>query len=335
MDWPQGEVRRVEHQSRLLEGNPWEDPTVRDLCVYLPPGYSDNHKPYPVLWDLAAFTNSGLGHVGWRHRGENLPQRLDRLIAGGEMPPVVVAMPDCYTSLGGNQYLNSAAVGPYADYLSEELVPFLSERFNVIDSAAGRGAFGKSSGGYGALVLALLYPGLWGAVASHSGDMGFEWVYRPTFPVSCRVLERYQGDPEAFLQAFWSRRKVGGDEYSTLLTLAMAASYDPDSRAPGKIRLPFTLDTCEIIPERWQRWLEFDPIHLLESHGNSLRELRALHIDVGNRDEYHIQFGTRKFAARLEELGIQHHFEEFEGTHRDLDWRLDLSLPLLARALTA
>ena len=42
--------------------------------------------------------------------GENMPERLDRLIASGAMPPVVVAFPDCFTKLGGNQYINSSAI---------------------------------------------------------------------------------------------------------------------------------------------------------------------------------------------------------------------------------
>jgi hypothetical protein len=59
--------------------------------------------------------------------------RLDRLIGQQAMEPVVVAFPDCYTSLGGNQYVNSASVGRYADYLNEELVPLVSRELNVVD----------------------------------------------------------------------------------------------------------------------------------------------------------------------------------------------------------
>jgi hypothetical protein len=177
------------------------------------------------------------------------------------------------------------------------------------------------------------FPGVWAAVAAHAADIGFEWVYRPGFPVACRVLEQFGGDPLAFLRHFWAGRSVGADEYTTLLTAAMAASYDPDPEQPGRIRLPFEPHTCTLRPERWARWLEHDPLCMVERHGAGLRALRALYIDVGDRDEYHIQFGTRAFAARLEELAIDHHFEEFEGTHRNLDWRLDHSLPLLGRAL--
>jgi hypothetical protein len=46
-----------------------------------------------------------------------------------------------------------------------------------------------------------------------------------------------------------------------------------------------------------------------------------------------LQYGTRKFCQKLEKLGVRHHFEEFEGTHSGMDWRLDVSLPLITRAL--
>ena len=55
------------------------------------------------------------------------------------MDPVVVAFPDCYTALGGNQYVNSPAVGRYADYLNQELVPLVSKELNVVDHRDGRG----------------------------------------------------------------------------------------------------------------------------------------------------------------------------------------------------
>ena len=137
-DWPRGEVRQLNHHSVALGDNPWQDPSERNLSVYLPPAYTEDSEPFIALWDLAAFTNSGPGHLNWRHHGENLPQRLDRLIHDGSLPPVVVAFPDCYTSLGGNQYLNSTGVGRYSDYIVKELVPLLSQNFNVIDTGSKR-----------------------------------------------------------------------------------------------------------------------------------------------------------------------------------------------------
>jgi len=331
--WPKGEVVCFKHNSIVLQDNIWGDASERDFFVYLPPGYTEAGEPYVSLWDFAAFTNTGPGHLNWRNQGENLPQRLDRLIGRGDLPPVVVPMPDCYNSLGGNQYINSPAVGAYADYIVTELVPYLSDHVNVIDHRNGRGVFGKSSGGYGALVHAMYFPDIWGGLASHAGDVGFEWVYRPGFPQTAAVLSNWGGDGCLFLKNFWRKKNPGSPDYTTLLTLAMAASYDPGEVPGNAIQLPFDLHTCELDPERWSQWLRHDPLNLLDSYAGQLDSLNMLYIDVGSRDQYNIQYGTRSFVRRLKTLGVEHHYEEFDGTHSGLDWRLDISLPKLASAL--
>lgn len=330
---PAGTVRRLEHRSKVLRDNPWNDPADRDLHVYLPHGYDEAGAACPVLWDLAAYTNSGPGHLNWRNHGENLPQRLDRLVADGDMPPVVVVFPDCYTSLGGNQYVNSPAVGRYADYLVEELVPFVGERFNVVDGRDGRGVFGKSSGGYGALYHAMHHADTWGAAASHAGDAGFDLLFRPNFPAAAAALAPHGGDPVAFMRAFWSAKNPAGRDFTALMMLAMAASFDPDPDDPASIRLPFDLETCELDRQRWSRWLAFDPLTMVDAAAPALKSLHALWIDVGSRDQYHIHYGTRMLLRRFKALGIPCQAEEFDGTHSGIDWRLDRSLPYLASAL--
>jgi enterochelin esterase-like enzyme len=331
--WLAGRVTYLHHKSAVLADNPWEDPCDRSFPVYLPAAYDAQAAPFITLWDLAAFTNAGPGHASWRNHGENLPERLDRLIGQGKMPPAVVVMPDCYTSLGGNQYVNSAALGNYANYLVDELVPFVTAELNVISAASGRGIFGKSSGGYGALFHAMNYPQTWGAAASHSGDVGFDLEFRPIFPETCLNLERFSGDFRQFVQSFWNSNRPSDRDFSTLMILALAASYDPDPENPQHIRLPVDLRTCTLDDERWQCWLDYDPLNLVRVHADALRSLRGLYIDVGSQDQYSIQFGTRRLIKILQELGVPVAFEEFQGTHSGIDWRLDFSLPYLANSL--
>ncbi|GAB4181877.1 MAG: alpha/beta hydrolase-fold protein [Wenzhouxiangellaceae bacterium] len=332
---PAGRIVTLRHSSQVLQNNPWQDPTERDVAVYLPHGYDEQHGPYPVLWDLAAYTSAGPAHINWRNHGENLPQRLDRLIAEQRMPPCLCVFPDCYTSLGGNQYVNSSAVGHYADYLVEELIPFIDSQFATLREAAGRIAFGKSSGGYGALYLASQYPGVWGAIAAHAPDVGFDRVYLPDFPKVCTTLEPFRDDPRELIRAFWQRKQPKGHEFHAMMTLCLAASYDPDPTHPWGFRLPFTLDTCELDNAAWQRWLAYDPLQLAHQHRDALQQLQHLWLDVGNRDQYNIQYGSRQLSRLLTELNIAHHFEEFEGTHSGIDWRLDHSLPQITAHLRA
>ncbi len=84
---------------------------------------------------------------------EPIDRRLDRLIAQGAMPKTICVLPDCMTRLGGSQYTDSSATGPYETYIIEELVPFVDASLRTKPGRDHRGVTGKSSGGYGALRL--------------------------------------------------------------------------------------------------------------------------------------------------------------------------------------
>jgi hypothetical protein len=100
---PMGSVSRVTVESEALKSNMLGDPSVRVVDVYVPAGHEA--EGLPLLVDLVGFTSSGLSDTNWVGFRENLPERLDRLIGEQRMPPVLVAFPDCFTRLGGNQYM--------------------------------------------------------------------------------------------------------------------------------------------------------------------------------------------------------------------------------------
>jgi S-formylglutathione hydrolase FrmB len=360
--WSPGRVVVLEHVSKLLAGNPLGDPHVRKLAVWLPPQYDQTvgrgrGKRFPVLYDLVGFTGSGLSHVAWKSFGENVPERAARRVYEGKMAPAIIVFPDCFTALGGNQYVNSSAIGPYADYLVREIVPFVDREFRTLASREHRGCFGKSSGGYGAIVHGMKYASTWGAIADHSGDAYFDFVYGHDWPNTLNELAKYRprrvpagrrdvprlergadrglddGRVRRFLEAVWKAPKLSPSEGHAIMNLCMAASYDPDPRAPNGFRLPFNLETGERIERRWQAWLKHDPIHLVSEYRKNLRSLRGIYIDCGWRDQYHIQYGCRILSKRLHAAGIEHSYEEFDDTHSDIDYRMDVSLPFLTRAL--
>jgi enterochelin esterase-like enzyme len=328
---PSGTIHRLTLDSAVLKANLLGDPSEREIDVYVPHGHDG--RSLPLLVDVVGFTAGGPVHVNWKNFGENLPERLDRLIASGAMAPAVVAFPDCFTRLGGNQYVNSAAMGRWDDFLLQEAVPFVERNFHC-GGAGRRGIFGKSSGGYGAMVHALLHPDFWSAAAVHSGDMGFELMYRHDFVPVLRVLEK-QPDIKKWVDEFWDSKKFKDSDIHIVMMLAQAASFDPDPSAPYGVRLPVTLDTCEIIPERWANWLKWDPLALVEEYGPGLKKLKALYIDCGDIDQYNLVYGARRMHRRLEQFGVPHTYEEFPDNHSSVDYRMDVSLPILAKALTA
>jgi enterochelin esterase-like enzyme len=356
-----GSIVTLDHCSTVLKDNPLGDPFERPVNVYLPAAYNNQpQKRFPVLFDLAGFTGSGLGHLNWRAFDENLPSKLDRLIANRAMPPVIVVFPDCFTCLGGNQYINSGAIGQYADYLNLELIPFVDEQLRTLASRDHRGCFGKSSGGYGALRMAMDYPQYWGGIANHSGDAYFDFVYKAEWPEVLTHLQKYatpkrkeglrknisgqakagqdDGRIRSFLEDIWSRNPNGhdplaGKDIMALMLVAMAASYDTDPTLPNGFGLPFDLENGKFLQNRWRNWLRHDPIHMNSRQKKNLKSLKAIFIDCGWRDQFHIHYGSRQLSEVLQEAGVEHRYEEFNGTHSGVDHRLDISLVFLAKKL--
>jgi hypothetical protein len=361
---PSGSVLVLEHTSSVLRDNPLRDPHVRKLAVWLPPQYDEGAtrgrgRRFPVLVDMVGFTGSGLTHTNWKSFGDNVPERAARLIHEGKMGPAIFVFPDCFTALGGNQYVNSSAVGRYADYLTREIVPFVDRELRTLASREHRGCFGKSSGGYGAIIHAMKYAKFWGAIADHSGDAYFEFVYGADWPNTLdelakhRTPKRRRGPYDArreaarrgldrgmddgriarFLRSVWKREKLTSAEVHCIMNLCMAASYDSDPKAPLGFRVPFHLETGEPIDGRWERWQKHDPVRLVDEHRDALRSMRGIYIDCGWRDQYHIHYGARTLSRRLAAARIKHTYEEFDDDHADVDYRMDVSLPFLYRAI--
>ncbi|ARN84605.1 alpha/beta hydrolase [Candidatus Nucleicultrix amoebiphila] len=327
---PVGRIEVLKIKSKALSQNLLGDPLERDLLVYLPPHFNAAAH-YPLIVEFAAYSNSGLGRLNWRNFGENDAERLDRLIAEG-MPPVIVAFPDCFTRLGGNQYVNSLAMGNYETHILEEIVPLIETTFNC-GGLGKRGCMGKSSGGYGAIFHGIKHADFWSAIACQSGDMAFDLVYLPSFPKIFNYLSKFDYSIENFITSFESRSKLSGIDIETLNMLAMAASYDPNPSAFLGIQLPVNPHSLEIIPERWQAWLKYDPLNIVQQHGSHLRQLKLLFIDCGSYDQYHLHYGARRLIKLLKTMDIPHMYEEFPDDHSSLDYRLDRSFPLLSNAL--
>src|SRR6266508_3321036 len=184
-------------ESEALKGNPLGDPHERPLWVYVPPGYDDN------------------------------PELADDLFADGGAKPCVLVYVDCWTSLGGSQFLDSPGTGRYHTYLCEEVVPWVDANYRTLPAAEHRGIAGKSSGGYGAMVTPMLRPDLFGGLATHAGDALFELSYQPEFAIVARELrDRYDGSYERFWEDFRSRPAgTKANDFHLVNAYAMAACY--------------------------------------------------------------------------------------------------------------
>lgn len=321
-----------------LADNPPGDPQVRHVPVYLPPSY-DGFRRFPVIYLLSGFASTGASFMNYSFGRPTVPEMAEKLIAEGKMKESIIVMPDCMTRYGGSQYVDSTATGHYETYLIGELLPFIDRSLATLPSRKNRAVAGKSSGGFGALRLAMKHPDCFSAAACHSGDMNFELCYKPNFPAAARVLERYDGSIRNFIETYESALKKPGNDFVLLDIIAMAAAYSPDGSkpAPENMRLPFDPHTCQIIDDVWDEWLSFDPVRMLEDAGcrEALSSLSRLYLDCGSFDEYNLQFGHRVFSACAKRYGIAHTYEEFADSHADTSYRYAISLPELSAAISA
>ena len=326
-----GEVHCLPLHSDVLQDNPFGDPHTRDLYVYTPPGTTGTGPPLPAVMVLPGYTGMGEKLLARGLTDISIATRIDRLLQNG-CPPFIAVLPDCMTTLGGSQYVDSPGLGSYATYLVDEVRNKVDGDFRT----SGRwGVVGHSSGGFGALHLAMAFPGAFQAVGCHAGDMGFDLCYLGEISPAVRAVQR-AGGVKAFIGDFWSKRRIGGDDIAAMSLLCLACAYSPDPGAePVPARLPVDFETGAVDFEVLQAWAALDPLVRVDQPENAaaLGALDLLLIDVGKQDEYNLQLGARRLVEKLTAQGIEHVYEEFDGGHRGAAWRYDVSLAHAAEVL--
>lgn len=329
----QGILRVDEIDSASLRDNPLGDPSVRMLPVYTPLGYDpEGSARYPVLYALHGYSGDATSLTSTRPWETNVVQWADRLIIAGAMPPAILVLVDGFTRLGGSQYVDSIHNGNYATYVARDVVGHVDARYRTVAREGGRAVFGKSSGGFGAIHLALAHPGVFAAFASHSGDAYFRYAHPISFPTAQRTLEEH-GGPAEFVGAFELRDKRPKSWFTTIEMLGYAAAYSPLTHAAFAFDLPFNLATGELREDVFARWLAYDPVERVATGREALDRLRLRFLDCGRRDEYGLDVGARVLAERMRDYGLDVRHEEFDDDHRNIGYRHRVSLPAMAEVL--
>jgi hypothetical protein len=185
------------------------------------------------------------------------------------------------------------------------------------------------------MVVPMLRPDVFGALASHAGDALFELCYGGDFPKAARALrESFDGSYEVFFERLAAADHFEFDRWAyPLEAYGYAACYSPDPANPGKALLPFEIDTGRLVDDVWRQWLEWDPVRMAPAYAEALRSMKRIYLDAGKSDEYYLDLGATAFAKEVDRAGATCTLELFDGTHGGLTYRYPGAIRELVIAL--
>jgi hypothetical protein len=185
------------------------------------------------------------------------------------------------------------------------------------------------------MVVPMMRPDVFGALASHAGDSLFECCYLADFrQVARKLRDDFEGSYDVFFERLAEADRFDWDRLGKPIEVyGYAASYSPDPERPGKALLPFEIDTGRLIDDVWRQWLAVDPVRMAAEHAEALRSMRRIYLDAGKGDEYYLDLGAQAFASELDKLGVEHSLDLFDGKHGGLTYRYPGAIRELVLAL--
>ena len=297
-----------------LKNNPLGDPYVRNIITV------ENmvNDRTPVFIGLPGFFGSGNSFLNKNYTSLDFMDVLTKLQNDFSF---IIVLPDTMTRFGGNQFVDSSAVGNYETYITRDLMQYIKSKYGGRDVFL----FGKSSGGFGSVSLTLDHPELYAGFIDISGDSYFPYCYMPDF--STAYMEIRESGIDSFIDLYRKDYTHTQNQITAYNVIAMAAFYSPDKTS---IKLPFSSETGELIPEVWERWLKFDPVNRLAGEINRLKGKKII-LQTGNHDEFRINIGMNIIHDKLKKSNMEHIYREYPAGHFNTNYFYLDSFPEILR----
>ena len=294
-------VEVVQLESESLKGTRTGLDPVRSVYVYLPPGYSQGDRRYPVVY----FLHSMFWSARQTFADGSMQARLDRAIASGAKEFIFVVA-DYSTPMAGSFHENSPVTGRWLDFTAKELVPFVDRRFRTLPEREARGLAGEFIGGRGAFMLAMTYPDTFGSLyALHPVGTGTGLVPMKSRPNWTRIHQAR------------SFKDLEGEGFGQVF-VAMAQAFLPNPDRPP-FYCDFMVEMENGVPtlhaaNSEKLHAQFLMDRLPPETLRNLRKLRAIKFDWTRYDDNqdHV-YANQAFTRKLDELGIEHAAEEYGG----------------------
>jgi hypothetical protein len=296
--------------SSILRGTQTGLDSNRTVKIYLPPGYANSGKSYPVVY----YFHSVFSNPEKILADGNLVKLMEDGFAKGIVKNFIFVVADYSSPTTGSLYENSTTTGRWHDFTIMELVPFIDATFRTIRHRDSRALIGEMMGGRGALLHAMQYPDFFSVVyAMNPVGTGMGLLPIQTYPDWKKIHEAK------------SFSDLQGDHISQLF-VTMSQAFLPNPNRP-----PFYCDFLMEIEngqptfnvENAQKQIAgFSLDHQLEKYAANLKKLRGIAFDWARYDpiQDHVH-GSEALSRKLETFGIEHEAEEYRGVYWVENWK--------------
>jgi pimeloyl-ACP methyl ester carboxylesterase len=285
---------------------------VREMAIYLPAGYTGSSRRYPVIFFLPSPFES------YRALFDQKDARalFDRAIAARVIGPFILVSVDMNTPIGCSWYVNSPVTGNWEDFMIQELVPYIDANFRTLATRDARGIAGDFMGGYGAIRFGMTHPEVFGSVyALHPVGTGS----------GLQIMDsRPNWDTLAHAKTLEDAKKDG---FTQIFTAIFQAHLPDVDKPPLFIDMPahvsgglMVIDAAVTARLRDNFFLE----SMIPKYADNLKSLRGLKFDWWRCDtnQDHV-YANQALTHKLNEFGIVHEAEEYNGTVGDHNWGED------------
>jgi hypothetical protein len=284
---------------------------VRKMAVYLPAGYEGSER-YPVIYFLPTPFEDYRAAFEQRHA-----QRLfDRAITSGAIGKFIFVSVDMTTPLGSCWYVNSPVTGNWEDFVVQELVPFVDANFKTLPSRDSRGIAGDFMGAYGAIRFSMRHPEIFGSV----------YGLHPVGTGSGVQIMHARPNWDLLAQAK-SLDDIKPDRFSSIFTAIFQAHLPNPEKPPLFIDLAAHNEGGQLVidPKLTERLrASFLLESLIPQYAENLKSLRGFKFDWSRSDaNYDHVYANQAFTHKLNEFGIAHEAEEYNGMGNEPVWGED------------
>jgi S-formylglutathione hydrolase FrmB len=268
--------------------------------VGLPAGYnqSDTINKYPVIVFLHGASTTATEMVN------SLEPFLDNFFTKllfDKLFNVIFVIPDgSCAPFKGSFYTNSPLYGNYEDYIANDMMEEIRNKYHTYTGREKWSIMGHSMGGYGAMKIALKYPENLIGVSTLSGPLNITY-FEELLPIL--LSENGSAPPYKF--------SYSGNVSKLMFTMAGAFSPNPGTTPPIFFPIDSTGSFDSTIKEMWEK---FNPINLIkEWKGNPTM---AIHTYCGEMDEFKLAKPNKMFSDTLDKYNLPHtYIQDPTGDH--------------------